>query len=131
MKRSSRLGRDPTRTAIKKRAPAFDREQKQVETVRVSAADIMATPEFRRGVDDVRAGRPMPCNGLDGIKLMMPINAGHDSSDMNNPINRAWNYERGRQFGILAPRCLNVIMPRAKRLNPKALRLYQYMWDIL
>jgi hypothetical protein len=108
----------------------YRRDEDQVRTVRVSIKDIMLTKEFRQGVADVRAGRPPR---YDGDFELMPLELPPPGSDPNCLINRQWHYERGRQFGIVAPGNLNVILPRAKRLNPKAVDFYwmQKFGDLL
>jgi hypothetical protein len=71
--------------------------RKQAHTRGVSVRDILASREFARGLDEVRSGLPF------------------------NPDNDAWNYERGRCFGLIAP--LNLTLRIGTRLNPKALQL--------
>ena len=62
----------------------------------------MSSPEFKRGLDDARKGRPFDwrVGGWDG----------------------AWDYERGRQFAFIAP--LDWPLRIGGRLNPKAVALY-------
>ena len=98
----------------------YRRDEDQVRTVTVSIEDIMLRKEFRQGVADARAGRPPR---YDGDFELMPLEL-PPPGDPNCLINRQWSYERGRQFGIVAPRDLHVILPRAKRLNPKAVTFY-------
>jgi hypothetical protein len=74
----------------------------QAETHRVTVESIMRTAAFRRGVADVRVGR-------------RPRFDDHKEAD-------SWHYERGRQFGAIAPRNLPVML--GKRLNPAALEFF-------
>jgi len=57
----------------------------QVKTRTVSFKSVMRTAAFMRGVREARKGLPMDYNAYDNER----------STD-----NR-WNYERGRQFGLL------------------------------
>jgi hypothetical protein len=76
---------------------------RQVPTTKVTTARIMASPEFALGLDDVRKGIPFDWrNGADD--------------------GTAWNYERGRLFGHIAPP--NMPLRMGGRLNPKAIMLY-------
>lgn len=74
--------------------------REQVETGFCSPMTIMAHPHFERGLDDIRAGRALA-----------------DHVDDNY-----WAYERGRQFGAIAPRSMPLF--DGKRVNPKAVRLF-------
>jgi hypothetical protein len=65
-------------------------EVDQVATENVGASYFLGHPEFQRGFDDVRAGRPPFFD-----------RAGQHRRDR---IDSQWAYERGRQFGIIAPR---------------------------
>jgi len=71
--------------------------RKQAHTHAVSTHSIVASEEFARGLEEVRAG--------------LPFNA--DNGD--------WNYERGRCFGFIAP--LDMPLRIGRALNPKALKL--------
>jgi hypothetical protein len=97
-----------------------DRAQ-QVRTVTISIFTIMRGTAFRQGVADVRSGRAPRFDGEEFV--IMPMER-EPPGDPNSFINRQWNYERGRHFGTLAPRSLPVVMPRAKRLNPEAVKFY-------
>jgi hypothetical protein len=66
----------------------------------ISTETLMRSATFRRGVEEVRAGIP-------------PDFDTHDS----------WNYERGRQFGLIAPRSMPLYIDDV-RLNPKAVTLF-------
>ena len=79
----------------------------QVAIENVGASFFLNHPEFQRGVDDVRRGRPPSFD-----------RAGQNRRDR---IDSQWAYERGRQFGLIAPRRMQL---RTKsRLNLDALRL--------
>jgi hypothetical protein len=70
----------------------------QVPTRRITIAMIMASPEFKLGLDDARRGIPFDWR-----------------------INH-WSYERGRLFGFIAPP--DMPLRTGRRLNPKAVALY-------
>ncbi len=69
----------------------------------------MRTAAFRRGVTDFRNGRPPRFNDPDGAIW-------------------AWSYERGRQFAVLAPRNMPVVLER--RLNPKAVTFFKWHFNL-
>jgi hypothetical protein len=71
--------------------------RRQADTYGVSLRSIVASREFARGFDEVRKGLPF------------------------NPGNDAWDYERGRCFGFIAP--LDMPLRIGRKLNPKALAL--------
>jgi hypothetical protein len=71
--------------------------RKQVRERRVSIRTIVASKEFARGLEEVRAGLPF------------------------NPDVDSWNYERGRCFGFIAP--LDMPLRIDGKLNLKALAL--------
>jgi hypothetical protein len=75
----------------------------QVPTERVSLVAIMRTPAFAHGLRDARAGRPF------------------DASYGGGNVDGAWNYERGRAFGKVAPRAMALWI--GDRINPAAVRL--------
>jgi hypothetical protein len=79
----------------------MDRDHEQVETKLVSAESIMRRADFKRGVEDVRAGRAPAFDEFS-----------HD-----------WAYERGRLFASLAPVSMPVRIEG--KLNPKAVALYR------
>jgi hypothetical protein len=66
-------------------------------TARKQARSIVASKEFARGLEEVRAGLPF------------------------NADNGSWDYERGRCFGFIAP--LDMPLRIGRALNPKALKL--------
>jgi hypothetical protein len=77
----------------------------QCDTVLATAEEIMRDPSFRRGFADYRRGR---------------------KPNFDNVSNRwKWRYEWGRQFAAVAPRDMIIVLPRAKRLNPKAVELFE------
>jgi len=75
----------------------MSRVRKQAFTRRVSTRSIVASKQFARGLEEVRAGRRF------------------------NPDNGDWDYERGRAFGFIAP--LDLPLRIGGKLNPKALAL--------
>ena len=74
-------------------------------------AKIMADPTFELGVRDVRAGR------------------GQHHGYARWSINAQWDYERGRQWAIIAPR--NLALKRAGKVTAEAIawfrRVNQYI----
>ncbi|WP_161855845.1 hypothetical protein [Bradyrhizobium sp. CCBAU 051011] len=74
--------------------------RQQVKTSTCSPITIIRHPHFARGLDDIRAGRPFA----------------HDVQD------DYWAYERGRLFGAIAPRSMQLF--DGKRLNVKAVLLF-------
>jgi hypothetical protein len=77
--------------------------RRQARTHLVTIRAIVASREFARGVAEVREGLPF------------------------NPDNDAWNYERGRCFGFIAP--LDMPLRIGRALNPKALKLAEAAFD--
>jgi hypothetical protein len=71
--------------------------KQQVSTIRATAAEIMSSPAFELGLNDVRRGVPFDWRSGD------------------------WEYERGRQFGFVAP--LDMPLRIGRKLNPKAVAL--------
>lgn len=69
----------------------------------------MAYPEFARGLEDARNGRPF------------------DWTVGSKHPNAAWQYERGRAFGFIAP--LNMPLRIGSKLNPKAVALCRAAFD--
>jgi hypothetical protein len=67
--------------------------REQADTMPVTVREIVTSPEFRAGVDEVRAGRPPAFDAWDD-----------------------WNYERGRAFAVIAPRNLDPQSDLAVRL---------------
>jgi hypothetical protein len=63
------------------------RDGDQIPTRPVAAREIMASPLFKKGADDVRAGKPYP--------------ADYDSWSHEDKL---WAYERGRAWATAAPR---------------------------
>jgi hypothetical protein len=77
--------------------------RKQARTHAVSTRSIVASKDFARGLEEVRAGRPF------------------------NPDNGSWSYERGRCFGFIAP--LGMPLRIDGKLNPKAVKLADAAFD--
>jgi len=75
----------------------------QIRTRSTTAAGIMRDKRFQRGFADARAGLP-PCFDDD-------------------VVGQQWGYERGRQFAVVAPRNLKLLVNG--KLNPKALTAYE------
>jgi hypothetical protein len=73
----------------------------QIPTKIASPEEIMRTKAFRHGVNDVRRGKPPRFDTFDDD----------------------WEYERGRQFAVLAPHCLEIVL--GERLNPKAVQFFK------
>lgn len=78
----------------------------QVNTVPITSEDIMRTDAFRRGVDEVRCGR---------------------SPDFDHAAGDTWDYERGRQWGLIAPRGMPLFIGK-NRINPEAVSLFDVAW---
>jgi hypothetical protein len=74
--------------------------QAQAPTGPITAQQIVRSKEFNGGVVDVRLGRP---------------------PRFDDPIAQDWNYERGRQWALLAPMRLPTTIGR--RANPEAVAL--------
>jgi hypothetical protein len=74
--------------------------REQVETALTTIDEIMKSKAFERGFDEQRAGRKPRYDEEHG--------------------NASWNYERGRQFAIIAPASMQLRLPGSRRLNPKA-----------
>ena len=87
------------------------RETDQVKTVPVSARTIMARKAFRLGFEDQRAGRK-------------------PRYDEEQSTNDSWDYERGRQFAIVAPAKMQLRLSGSRRLNPRAVALFTAEGDI-
>ena len=75
----------------------------QVETRYTTIPKIMRSAAFQRGVAEVRAGRPPDFDGIE------------DGND-------AWDYERGRQWAVIAPRMMPVM--KGRKVNPQAVALF-------
>jgi hypothetical protein len=75
---------------------------KQADSVQVTVGRILGSRAFSEGVNDVRKGRPARFD-----------DAAFGDGD--------WDYERGRQFALVAP--LSMPLRIGRRLNPEALKL--------
>jgi hypothetical protein len=85
----------------------------QTRTVRTTLDAIMQSAAFQRGVEDVRCGRK-------------------PNFDKPDEDGFYWQYERGRQFGAIAPRKMKIMVKG--QLNERAFKLFQtlsWMDDIL
>jgi hypothetical protein len=71
--------------------------KKQAKTVLSTVEIIMSTASFARGLAEIREGKPF------------------------NTSETSWEYERGRQFGAMAPLSMRLFVKG--RLNPDAVRL--------
>jgi hypothetical protein len=74
----------------------------------VTAREIMSSQFFALGVSDARAGHP--------------FRADYDKWDVDDQ----WNYERGRVWGLLAPRRV-ALKNRKGKLNPDA--VFWWRWN--
>jgi hypothetical protein len=77
----------------------------QAKTRTVSLETMMRTVAFRTGAADVRKGRAPRFDNQWG--------------------DDDWDYERGRQWAILAPRDLEIVSPRTQQLNPRAVEFFR------
>jgi hypothetical protein len=73
----------------------------------------MSSPEFMIGFAHVRAGKRF--DYWIGLKPTV-------KNDRRSVAGRAWDYERGRIFGCLAPRSMTLTING--RLNPAAVALF-------
>jgi hypothetical protein len=81
----------------------------QTSTTAVSFKTIMRSRAFRHGVADVRSGRP---------------------PRFDEYAEGGWFYEWGRQYGVIAPRRLEIMSATGKSLNPKALEVFNTNGDV-
>jgi hypothetical protein len=81
------------------------RQVEQVETEIVAVEKLMTPADFNRGVAEVRAGTPP--------NFDIP----------EREIADAWAYERGRQFGLIAPAGMPLRV--GGRINRKAVALFE------
>jgi hypothetical protein len=79
------------------------RENEQVPTVPCRTTEIMRNPYFARGLADIRAGHPF--------------------ADLIEDPDGAWDYERGRLFGAIAPASMPLLIGK-KKLNSKVVALF-------
>jgi hypothetical protein len=80
----------------------------QAETFQAPLEEIVWNTAFRRGFAEARSGR-------------LPR---YDDEVMFQD-GLAWVYEWGRQFAILAPPDLPLVLPEEGALNPKAVELFR------
>jgi hypothetical protein len=96
----------------------------QVFTTKVTIETIMRRKAFRDGVAEVRAGRAPRFDGEEFLLMSL--------APYPKPItNQQWDYERGRHFGILAPRNMDVMLAGTKRLNPAAVEFFKAQAEII
>lgn len=81
----------------------------QAETFQAPLDEIVWNSAFRRGFAEARSGRT-PRHYDDEVMFQ----DGH-----------AWVYEWGRQFAILAPNELQLVLPDEGALNPEAVALFR------
>jgi len=82
----------------------------QAETFQAPLDEIVWNTAFRRGFAEARSGRQPKFDD----ELMFQDGL-------------AWVYEWGRQFAILAPPDLPLVLPDEGALNPKAVELFREM----
>jgi hypothetical protein len=82
----------------------------QAETFQAPLEEIVWNTTFRRGFAEARSGRVPKFDD----ELMFQDGL-------------AWVYEWGRQFAILAPADLSLVLPDEGALNPKAVALFREM----
>jgi hypothetical protein len=89
--------------------------EEQIRTRPVSIETIMTRKSFRLGFEDLRAGRPM--RDLTA-KLL-----GATDRHYRKVVNDQWDYERGRQFAIVASKDLQLFDDQG-RLRDEAVDEY-------
>jgi hypothetical protein len=82
----------------------------QAETFQAPLDEIVWNPTFRRGFAEARSGRSPRYD--DEVMFQDGL---------------AWVYEWGRQFAILAPPDLPLVLPDEGALNPEAVALFREM----
>jgi hypothetical protein len=87
------------RPGAQRKSDLMPRTKQQIETIETTAAHIMSSAAFELGLSDVRRGIPFDWR------------------------NGAWEYERGRLFGHIAP--LDMAVRIGGKLNPKAVALLE------
>ncbi len=86
----------------------MDEVAKQADTFEAPFRDIVWNAAFRRGVAEVRSGRRPRFD--DDVAFKDGV---------------AWVYEWGRQFAVLAPPDLPLVLPDEGQLNPQAVDLFR------
>jgi hypothetical protein len=84
----------------------------QSKTFLTTTDEIMRSAAFAEGVDDVQSGRAPD----------------YDKYCQDEDEAAAWNYERGRQFGRLAPPSMPLKI-YGRTLNPKAVALFDLAYE--
>jgi hypothetical protein len=100
-----------------------------VPTVGVPVETIMSSKSFARGVEDARAGRPPSAVSDTWTPADADPNVDRDAR-WRRATNRAWNYERGRQWGAGAPKSVPLFRADGRRPTAEAVRWY-FRLDIL
>jgi hypothetical protein len=96
-------------------------QRNEGQTCLTTTHEIMCSAAFVAGVDDVRNGR-----APDYDQFSFSQDEDEDVTDAK--INDLWNYERGRQFGRLAPPSMPLKI-HGRRLNPKAVALFDLAYE--
>lgn len=87
----------------------MQRRGDQLPTTTTTAERVMSSPQFARGVADVRAGRGFP-------------------RDYDTWKDKTWSYERGRAWAMTAG---SMPLKRNGKLSPEALIHFSWSGDIL
>lgn len=104
---------------------------KQTSTCPTTAREIMTGSDaFAAGVADVRAGRGFR-RSYESPRWGMGV-ANHSIRSImrgaGSPANWQWNYERGRQWAIIAGPAV-ALTDEAGRLNPEAVKIFKRAGD--
>jgi hypothetical protein len=91
------------------------------ETSLTTTHEIMLSAAFVAGVDDVR-------NGCAPDYDQYCFSQDEDEDVAMARIDALWNYERGRQWGRLAPPSMPLKI-NGRRLNPKAVALFNLAYE--
>jgi len=92
-----------------------DQHYRQLPVSTASIRAVMRSAAFVAGVNDVRRGRAPDYDAY-------CFSQDEDEVVARTKINGHWNYERGRQWGRLAPPSMPLKIDGA--LNPKAVALF-------
>src|SRR5438105_6807629 len=85
---------------------------------------IMRSREFAQGLAEVREGRPARFDQFNGLMTMDVYMDG--TKELVPDYDHAHNYERGRQFGCVAPATMKLRTGRGRNdLNPDAVALFR------
>jgi hypothetical protein len=91
---------------MKRKCSEIKRDEDQVPTSATTVMAVMASPLFKKGVADMRAGKPFPLD-----------------YDTWSHKDKMWAYERGRAWATVAPR--NVTLQRDGKVTGEALRWFE------